>query len=94
MCGNSPSQSRVRVYTHYTSHGAARFDRIYVTSNLSDPKVGVETTFTAFTDHLAICQPVNLEARLLQRGRGLRKMNMELLEDSNISSRDQQEWTT
>ena len=35
------------VYTHYTSRGAARLCRIYVTSNISGQKVGVETVFAA-----------------------------------------------
>jgi hypothetical protein len=28
------------VYTHYTPHGAARLDRIYITDKLSDQKLG------------------------------------------------------
>jgi hypothetical protein len=41
--------------------------------------LGVETVSTALSDHLALCQRVNLEASLL-RGRGLRKLNTEPLE--------------
>jgi hypothetical protein len=41
-------------------------------------KCGVKPVFTAFTDHLAECQRVNLEVPLLQRGWGLWKRNMEL----------------
>ena len=79
--------------THYTSHGTARFDRIYVTSSLSAQKVGVETVVTASTYHLAVCLRIKLEAPLLQGGRGLWKMNTELLEDTTIRSRFQHEWT-
>jgi hypothetical protein len=46
-----------------------------------------------FTYHLAVCQRIKLEAPLLQGGRGLWKMNTELLEDKTIRSRFQREWT-
>ena len=71
------------VYTYCTLHGAARFDRIYVTSNVSDQKVGVETVFASFTDQLAVCLRIKLEVPLLQGGRGLWKMNTKLLEDTD-----------
>jgi hypothetical protein len=47
----------------------------------------------AFTDHLVVFLRIKLEAPLLTRGRGLWKMNMDLLEDTTIRSRFQQEWT-
>jgi hypothetical protein len=81
------------VYTHYTPHGAARLDRIYVTSKLNYQKVGVETVFAAFTDHLAVCLRIMLEAPLLQRGRGLWHMNTKLLGETTFRNRFQQEWT-
>ena len=36
----------------------------------------------AFTDHLTVCVRISLEVGLLQRGRGLCKMNMKILEDN------------
>jgi hypothetical protein len=59
------------VYTHYTPHGAARLDLIYVRANLSEAKVRVETVFAGFTFHLAVCLLLRLEVPHLQRGRGL-----------------------
>ena len=53
------------VYTHYTPHGAARVGRIHVISNLSGQKVGLETVFAAYTDHLPVCLRITLEAPLL-----------------------------
>ena len=41
-------------YTHYSSAGASRIDRIYVTGDLLQRKKGIETIATAFTDHLAV----------------------------------------
>jgi len=37
------------VCTHHTSHGATSLGRIYVTSNRSGQKLGVETVVVAFT---------------------------------------------
>jgi hypothetical protein len=66
---------------HCTSHGAARFDRIYVTSNLSIRKVvGVETVVEALPDHLTVCLRIKLGNSLLQ-GRGLWKVNTKPLEN-------------
>ena len=66
---------------------------MYVTSNLNDQNVRVETVVAAFTDHLAVCLLVNLEAPLLQRGQDLWKMNRKVLEVTTIRSRFQQERT-
>jgi len=41
-------------YTRYTHNGAARLDRIYMSTNLSLKKTGIETVCAAFTDHLAV----------------------------------------
>ena len=46
-----------------------------------------------FTYHLAVCLQINLEAPLLQGGRGMWKMNTKLLEDTTTRNRFQQEWT-
>ena len=47
--------SRTRpIYTHYTSAGASRIDRVYVMENLRKNKQGVETVAAPFTDHLAV----------------------------------------
>jgi len=48
---------------------------------------------SAFTDPLALCLQIKLEAALLQRGRGLWKMNTNVFEDATSRSRIQQEWT-
>jgi endonuclease/exonuclease/phosphatase family metal-dependent hydrolase len=80
------------VYTHYTPHGVARLDWIYVTANLSGQKVGVENVFAASTDHLAVCLHIKLDAPLLHRGWGLWKMNVAHLGDSTFRRRFQQEW--
>ena len=52
----------------------------------------MENVDAAFTDHLAVCLRVNLEAPLLQRGQGLWKMNAKLLEDTTMRCCFQEEW--
>ena len=48
---------------------------------------------SAFTDHLALCLRIKLEASLLQRGRDLRKINTNVLEDATNRRHIQQERT-
>ena len=81
------------IFAHYTTHGAARLDRLYVSQNLRNSKIGVETVMTAFTDHLAVCLRITLDAPLLRRGRGRCKMNARLLEEDSFRNPIQQEWT-
>ena len=80
------------IYTHYTPHGAARLDRLYVSPNLRNRKIGVETVMAAFTDHLAVCLHITLDAPLIRRGRGRWKMNARLLEEASFRKQIQQEW--
>jgi endonuclease/exonuclease/phosphatase family metal-dependent hydrolase len=56
------------IYTHYTPHGAARLDRLYVSPNLRNRKIGVETVMATFTDHLVVCLCITLVAPVLRRG--------------------------
>jgi len=81
------------IYTHYTPHGAARIDRLYVSPSLRNRKMCVETVMAAFKDHLAVCLRISLEAPLLRRGRGQWKMNINLLEEANFRDQLQQEWS-
>jgi len=87
----APAQPRA-IYTHYTPHGAARLDCLYVSPDLRNRKIGVETVMAAFTDHLAVCLRITLDATLLQRGRGRWKMNAKLLEKAPFRDQLQQEW--
>jgi exonuclease III len=41
-------------HTHYTGKGATRLDRIYVSRDILENKLGAETLAEAFTDHLAV----------------------------------------
>jgi hypothetical protein len=81
------------VHTHYTPWSAARLDRFYVSANLIGNKVDVKTIAVAFTDHFAVCLRVKMDEPLVRSGRGLWKLNKQLLDDGNTDRRFQQEWT-
>jgi endonuclease/exonuclease/phosphatase family metal-dependent hydrolase len=49
-------------YTHYTTHGATRLDRLYLTEGLLRRKTGVTTVAAAFTDHLAVVLRLSMSA--------------------------------
>jgi len=57
-------------YTHYTTTGAPRIDRIYITENLRKHEQGMETVVAAFTDHLAVVLRITLDTRHTCCGRG------------------------
>ena len=79
-------------YTHYTSRGASRIDRIYAYRNPSDQKRGVETRITAFTDHLAVVLRMALDIAPMRRGHNYWKMNTTLLRDKSFQGQLRQYW--
>jgi len=85
------SQERA-TYTHYSSRGASRIDRIYASRNLSRQKRGAETRIAAFTDHLAVVIRIVLEATTMRRGRSYWKMNTALLREESSQEQLQQRW--
>ena len=85
MYGHRPNPGP---YTHTTPHTERRF---YVSPDLRNRKIGVETVMAAFTDHLAVCLRITLDAPLLRRGRGRWKMNAKLLEEAPFRDQLQQE---
>ena len=80
------------IYTHYTPHGAARLDRLYVSPSLRNRKMGVQTVMAAFTDHLAVCLRIALDTPLIRGGRGWWKMNIKLMAEVNFRDQLKQEW--
>jgi endonuclease/exonuclease/phosphatase family metal-dependent hydrolase len=49
-------------HTHYTTYGATRLDRLYLTEGLLRRKTGVATVAAAFTDHLAVVLRLSMSA--------------------------------
>jgi hypothetical protein len=62
----NPSLQR-QAYTHFTSLGAARLDRIYTTAKLFQKKTGAEILFAPFTDRLAVEVRLTLDIRIARR---------------------------
>jgi len=70
-----------RMYTHYTTTGASRIDRIYATRNIMSKKLGVETVAAAFTYHHTVILRLTISAPLTKRGRGYWRMNVAIMSD-------------
>jgi hypothetical protein len=81
----NPSLQRP-AYTHFTSSGAARLDRIYTTANLFQKKTGAEILFAPFTDHLAVEVRLTLDIRIARRRKGTWKMNNSILQDPSLKA--------
>jgi len=64
--------------------GAARLDRIYISSELLWRKQGMEAVAAALTDHLAVYLRITVEEPILQRSLGCWKMDARILEDKTI----------
>jgi hypothetical protein len=83
-----------KIFTHYSPTGALRIDRIYTTKELNAKKVGVETVAAAFTDYLAVILWLSVDVPMVQRGRGLWKLNASLLEEEAFREKIHQQWVT
>jgi len=69
------------VFTHYSPMCASRIERIYITKELSDKKIGVENVPTAFTDHLSVVMRLSVDVPIVRRGKGVWKMNTSILSE-------------
>jgi hypothetical protein len=71
-------------YTYYSIGGAARLERIYISSVLLRRKQGMETLAADFTDHLAVCLQLSVVEPIMRRGPGYWKMDARILEDKTV----------
>jgi hypothetical protein len=85
------SQERA-TYTHYTSLGASRIDRIYGSRNLSRQKRSAETRVAAFTDHLAVVKRIALEDTAMRHGPSYWTLNAALLREKRFQEQLRQSW--
>ena len=81
-----------QVYTHYTTNGAARLDRIYLTEGLYRNKQGKETIAVAFSDHMAVLLRIDLSIPFVHRGRGRWQMNTSFLKDRTVQQKISETW--
>ena len=80
------------VCTHYSASRTTRIDRIYVTRELLERKLGLEATVAPFTDHLAIRLRICLDLRIVRRERGLWKMDSVIITDNACTEKLRTLW--
>jgi hypothetical protein len=88
------AKSANTIFTHYTTKGASRIDRIYVTENLKRTQQGAETVAAVFTDHMAIILRLSIDIPSMTRGRGYWRMNVSYLREPPLHHRLQKAWKT
>jgi hypothetical protein len=57
---------------------------MYLSPNLKRRKKGVGRVMAAFTDNLAVCLHITLDAPILRRGRVRWEINVSLLDEQNL----------
>jgi len=79
-------------YTHYSSIGATRIDRIYLSHKLYPKKTSIVTIPAAFTDHLAVVLRMTVETPLFIRGRGIWKLKTAIAATAETKHKLHQQW--
>jgi hypothetical protein len=79
-------------YTHYSSLGASRIDRLYITSDLLQRKRGIETIATALADHLSVSLHLTIDMPLVRWGRGMWKIYTTMLAENIITEEIKTLW--
>ena len=79
-------------YTHYTTTGASRIDRIYVTHDLRRRQQGAKTVVAAFTDHIAVILRLAMDVPCCPRGKGYWRMNVSFLSDTYFLQTRKKNW--
>jgi exonuclease III len=79
-------------YTHYTTHGATRIDRLYLSQAMLTRKISTTTLAAAFTDHHAVKLTLQGQRVMQQWGNGYWKLNITLLTTADVQNRFKQQW--
>jgi hypothetical protein len=79
-------------YTHYTTTGASRLDRINISPTLQRKRRRVEMIVATFTDHLAVVMRMESNDPELTSGRGFWRMNTTLLRETDFKQLLQEKW--
>jgi hypothetical protein len=87
-----PHSHGSRQYTHYTTTGASRIDRIYVSRNMLARQPSTEIRAAAFTDHMTVILHTTCAVTAAHRGRGLWRMNAALLHHATTRNLLAEEW--
>jgi exonuclease III len=79
-------------YTHFTSGGAARIDRIYITDELRSRKQGSKDIPAVFTDHLAVALRITFGTPATVPRRFTWRMNITLLRQQSFKQQLNDHW--
>ena len=79
-------------FTHYSTTGASRIDRFYLSTAEKDRKSDTEIIPTAFTDHQAVVLRLSIPAPERRRRRGRWKMDPHIVHESTFKAKFQTEW--
>jgi len=82
----------IHANTHYSSTGATRIDRLYISHTLYAKKASIITIPAAFTDHLAVVLRMTVETPLFRRGRGTWKMKTAVMATAATKHKLHQQW--
>jgi hypothetical protein len=77
-----------------TRKGATRLDRIYVSQDIPENKLGAETLAAAFTAHLAVALRLSIEAPVQTHGKGTWRLNTSYLRDNTFLDTLKTNWHT
>jgi exonuclease III len=81
-----------QAYTYHTTHGASKIDRYYLYVDLLARKTGIATVADAFSDHLAVLFRLSRCTTVIRRGRGMWKLNRDILTSEHVMETLQQQW--
>ena len=84
--------SNMHGFTHHTTHGASRIDRIYVNEHLLLRKQSTRTVAAPFTDHLAVFLHMQVDLPVSVWGRGYWKMNVAILKEEQTLNDMKAKW--
>ena len=80
------------MFTHYSTTGATRIDRIYLSTANIETKKRIEIIPTAYTDHHAVVLRLSIPNIERRRRRGRWKMNPDIVKETTFKVKFQIEW--
>lgn len=86
------SRHNTKGYTHYTTHGATRIDRIYMSQTMHRNKINTAMLIAAFTDHNAVQLHLRDQQKQPLRGPSTWKLNTNLLHMEEAQDRFYEQW--
>jgi exonuclease III len=79
-------------YTHYSTTGATRIDRIYLSTTDKERKTGIEIIPTSYTDNHAAVLRLSIPTTERRRRGGRWKMDPDIVQGSTFKAKFRTEW--